>query len=175
MSVLSYRWSSDIRRDHTADPAKHRPCPHADIPYFRWENLRCKNVDGGVCHRDGSFAQHRHSSNRWAIICFNGNTKSSTSSTVHKRLRMPSENFKDPWEALGPCGICHRNKVNSIAWLNRRAQPQPIYITLHYYIGSLFTLYIWSLNFPQWLSIFWPRTNPWTSDPFQHRMHLLVC
>ena len=31
-------------------------------------------------------------------------------------------------------GICHRNKVNSIAWLYRKAQPKDsiIYITLHY-------------------------------------------
>ena len=31
-------------------------------------------------------------------------------------------------------GICHRNKVNSIAWLYREAQPKDsiIYITLHY-------------------------------------------
>ena len=33
-------------------------------------------------------------------------------------------------------GICHRNKVNSIAWLYRKAQPKDsiIYITLHYII-----------------------------------------
>ena len=32
-------------------------------------------------------------------------------------------------------GICHRNKVNSIAWLYRTAQPKDsiIYITLHYH------------------------------------------
>ena len=34
-------------------------------------------------------------------------------------------------------GICHRNEVNSIAWLYRRAQPKDsiIYITLHYSVS----------------------------------------
>ena len=44
-------------------------------------------------------------------------------------------------------GICHRNKVNSIAWLYRKAQPKDsiIYITLHYihYITSCIILQLW--------------------------------
>ena len=38
-------------------------------------------------------------------------------------------------------GICHRNKVNSIAWLHRKAQPKDsiIYITLHTYIHTYIT------------------------------------
>ena len=41
-------------------------------------------------------------------------------------------------------GICHRNKVNSIAWLYRRAQPKDSillhYITLHYITCSTWLL-----------------------------------
>ena len=48
-------------------------------------------------------------------------------------------------------GICHRNKVNSIAWLYRKAQPKDsiIYITLHLrqclQNNSDFHMYVWRI------------------------------
>ena len=44
---------------------------------------------------------------------------------------------------LQPCaaGICHRNKVNSTAWLYRKAQPKDSIIYIHTYIHTWFQTY----------------------------------
>ena len=55
-------------------------------------------------------------------------------------------------DSVVSAGICHRNKVSSIAWLYRRAQPKDsiLYITLHYSNGQTQKInFIWKSNGPR--------------------------
>ena len=60
--------------------------------------------------------------------------------------------------SVASADICHRNKVNSIAWLYRKAQPKDsiIYITLHYLLTHyIFVWLSWFLHSCLGLASYW--------------------